>query len=130
MRRIVWLCGLFLLHATILGCGGQPPTVVQSPPPEVTVAHPIVKEVTDYEDYSGRTAAIASVDVRARVTGYLDKVIVKEGAEVQAGDPLFDIDPRTYQAALNQADVSFFSTGSAITACASGSIRTSWLPET
>jgi RND family efflux transporter MFP subunit len=60
--------------------------------------------VTDYADFTGRTAAVDSVEVRARVWGYLDKVNFKEGALVKEGDVLFEIDPRTYQAALVQAE--------------------------
>ena len=69
----------------------------------VTVSHPVEREVTDYADFTGRTAAVDSVEVRARVWGYLDKVNFKEGALVKKGDVLFEIDPRPYQAALNQA---------------------------
>jgi RND family efflux transporter MFP subunit len=71
--------------------------------PPVTVAYPIQKEVTNYEDYTGRTAAIDSVQVTARVTGYLDKIYFLEGAEVKVGTVLYEIDPRPYQAAFDQA---------------------------
>jgi RND family efflux transporter MFP subunit len=73
---------------------GPPPT------PEVKVCKPVFKEVTDYEDFPGRFEAVNSVDLRARVTGYLDKVNFKEGAEVAKGDVLFEIDARTYEAQL------------------------------
>ena len=69
----------------------------------MTVAYPIEKEVTDYEDYTGRTAAIESVQITARVTGYLDKIYFQEGAEVKEGTVLYEIDPRPYQAAYDQA---------------------------
>jgi RND family efflux transporter MFP subunit len=59
--------------------------------------------VTDYADFTGRTAAVDSVEVRARVWGYLDKVNFKEGALVKKGDVLFELDPRPYQALLDQA---------------------------
>jgi RND family efflux transporter MFP subunit len=59
--------------------------------------------VTDYEDFPGRTEAVVSVEIRARVTGYLDKVFFQEGAEVKQGDVLFEIDPRPYRATYDQA---------------------------
>ena len=71
----------------------------QAPAPTpVTVSQPVEREVTDYADFTGRTAAVDSVEVRARVWGYLDKVNFKEGALVKKGDVLFEIDPRPYQA--------------------------------
>jgi len=72
-------------------------------PPEVLVDLPTKAEVTDYEDFTGRTMAMKTVDIRARVTGYLDKIHFTEGAEVKQGDLLFEIDPRTYQAEVNRA---------------------------
>jgi multidrug efflux system membrane fusion protein len=59
--------------------------------------------VTDYVDFTGRTQAVNSVNVVARVTGYLDRVPFTEGSEVKAGDVLFEIDPRPYQAQYDQA---------------------------
>lgn len=79
---------------------------VQAPPPPrpvVTVSQPIKREVTDFADFTGRTDAVQSVDVRARVTGYLVQMPFKEGDEVKKGDLLFEIDPRPYQAAADQA---------------------------
>jgi multidrug efflux pump subunit AcrA (membrane-fusion protein) len=58
------------------------------PPPEVQVSLPVNREVTDYEDFPGRTEAVSSIDVRARVTGYLDKDHFEEGADVKQGDLL------------------------------------------
>jgi multidrug efflux system membrane fusion protein len=68
------------------------------------VSHPLLREVTDYAEYPGRTAAIDSLQVRARVSGYLDKIAFQEGQEVREGEVLFEIDPRPYRAALNQAE--------------------------
>ncbi|HWY87638.1 MAG TPA: efflux RND transporter periplasmic adaptor subunit [Gemmataceae bacterium] len=70
---------------------------------EVLVFQPAVEKVTDHGDYVGRTEAVASVELRSRVSGYLVKVNVKEGVEVKKGDVLFEIDPRTYQAELDRA---------------------------
>jgi RND family efflux transporter MFP subunit len=73
------------------------------PPVVVTVAKPIEREVLNYAEFTGNTAAVKSVDIRARVSGYLDKIGFDEGAIVKAGDMLFVIDPRPYQAAFDQA---------------------------
>jgi RND family efflux transporter MFP subunit len=94
---------LLCLSAGIAGCTAAP----SQPPPELTVvkvSRPVERDVTDYKDFTGRTAAVDSVEVRARVWGYLDKVNFKEGAIVKKGDVLFEIDPLTYQAALTQAE--------------------------
>src|SRR5581483_5298580 len=71
--------------------------------PEVLVSLPISKEVTDYEDFTGRTEAVAAVEVRARATGYLEKVNFQDGATVTKGDVLFEIDRRPYEAEVNKA---------------------------
>ena len=91
------------LITTICGCGGEDHSATDAPPPVVRVAKPIVREVTDYVYFTGRTDAVQSVDLQARVTGYLDSVDFKAGTEVKAGQQLFKIDPRPYQAALDAA---------------------------
>ena len=73
------------------------------PPPEVDAAQVVVKPVRQWDEFSGRTAATDAVDVRARVSGYIDRIAFKEGAEVKAGDLLFVIDPRPYRAAYDSA---------------------------
>jgi RND family efflux transporter MFP subunit len=85
----------------LAGCARQAPPA-PPPPPEVSVAYPVERAVTDQAEFTGRTAAVDSVEVRARVSGYLDKVHFKEGTMVKKGDPLFEIDARTYQASLEQ----------------------------
>src|SRR5579871_6711662 len=90
-----------LALAGLAGCAKAPP-----PPPApaaVQVSVPIEREVTDYVDFTARTAAVDSVEVRAHVWGYLQKVNFKEGDLVKEGDILFEIDPRPYEALLNQA---------------------------
>ena len=69
----------------------------------VTVSRPVERDITDYADFTGRMAAVDSVEVRARVSGYLDKVNFKEGALVKKDDKLFEIDPRPYRAELERA---------------------------
>ena len=73
------------------------------PPVAVTIAKPVEREIVNYAQFTGNTAAVKSVDIRARVSGYLDKLGFDEGAVVKAGDMLFVIDPRPYQAALDMA---------------------------
>lgn len=73
-------------------------------PPAVTVAKPVVKDVRDEDDFIGRFEAVDEVQVRARVSGYLDRIHFTDGALVKAGDLLFTIDQRPYKAALDQAD--------------------------
>ena len=73
------------------------------PPPAVTVAKPIKRTVTDHDEYVGRFTAINSVEVRARVSGYLDGVHFKDGQIVKQGDLLFTIDKRPFQNTLDQA---------------------------
>ena len=67
------------------------------------MSHPVQRVVTDYVDFTGRTDAVQSVNIVARVTGYLAQMPFKEGSEVKAGDLLFEIDPRPYQAQFDQA---------------------------
>lgn len=71
--------------------------------PGVSVAQPIVREVIDYEYFTGRTDAEKTVEIRARVSGYLTKMMFQPGMEVKEGQPLFEIDPRPYQAQLDRA---------------------------
>src|ERR1700739_3949832 len=78
------------------------------PPPGVTVNQPVQREVTEWDEYPARLDAVDTVEVRARVNGYLESVHFKDGAEVKKGDLLFVIDPRPYQAEYDraQADIS------------------------
>ncbi|HEX3314011.1 MAG TPA: efflux RND transporter periplasmic adaptor subunit [Gemmataceae bacterium] len=103
MRRLI---PLVLLVAIPLagGCNTKSREVGKAEPPVVPVAHPYKGEVTDYVEFTGRTNAIESVNIVPRVTGYLTKMPFKEGAEVKAGELLFEIDPRPYQAQLDQAE--------------------------
>jgi multidrug efflux system membrane fusion protein len=84
-------------------CEPAPNTFAPPPPPEVTVAHPSGRPVTRYLDYTGTTEASEEVDLRARVAGFLEQKLFKSGAAVRAGDLLFVIDRRPYQAAVNRA---------------------------
>jgi RND family efflux transporter MFP subunit len=91
----------FSLFAT--GCSRSTVESKGEEPTPVQVSYAVKSKVTDYADYTARTSAVDSVEVRAHVWGYLDKVNFKEGALVKKGDVLFELDPRPYQALLNQA---------------------------
>lgn len=105
MRRARRLLGTFVVFlaagAAGLGCSSRDEAPAAKPPP-VTVSVPVVREVTDYQDFPGRTEAIDAVQVRARVTGYLDRIYFQDGAEVNKGDVLYEIDPRPYKAQVDQ----------------------------
>src|SRR5690606_11030511 len=76
------------------------------PPPQVTVAKPAKKLVAQHDEYVGRFTAVDFVEVRARVSGYLDAVHFEDGQVVKKGDLLFTIDPRTFEAVLDQSRAS------------------------
>lgn len=91
------------LSLATMGCGEKHPPLASTAPPMVMVSQPIERVVTDYQVFTARTQAVQSVDVKARVTGYLTGILFKDGQNVQAGQVLFQIDDRPYKAALDQA---------------------------
>ena len=91
------------------------PAPAAPPPPVVTVATPLVRPVTEWDDYSGRFEASKSVEVRPRVSGAITGVYFTDGAVVRQGQLLFTIDPRPYQAALAQARAAVVSARSDLT---------------
>ncbi len=98
-------CGLVLgLSLVLMGCAREPSAGPSTAPITVPVSKPEERKIRDYSDATGRVAAVDSVEVRPRVWGYIDKFTFKEGALVKKGDVLFEIDPRTYKAALTQAE--------------------------
>ncbi|NBO92762.1 MAG: efflux RND transporter periplasmic adaptor subunit [Planctomycetia bacterium] len=101
--RIEWL-GIWLI-LTVIGCGG-PRGVMTGPsiPTAVSVSEVKRSKNTDYEDFTGRTEPKESVEVKARVTGYLMKVTFEEGKLVKEGDVLYQLDDRTYKAELAKAE--------------------------
>lgn len=102
--KLLWAALAGLLFLLAAGCQKQAPAAAGAPPaPTVTVAQPISKEVTEWDEYQGWVEAVDSVEVRARVGGYLDSVHFKEGADVEKGQLLFVIDPRPFKAALDAA---------------------------
>lgn len=116
-NRVIWgvMCLGCLLVAVIAGCRKQPPQAPAPQKPVVPVSHPVQRSVTEFVEYTGRTDAVQSVGIRARVTGYLIREPFDEGATVQGpvkllgvvireGDLLFEIDPRPYKLQLDQAE--------------------------
>lgn len=99
------LTGMAML---LMACDQTPQQqTMEMPPPQVTVAKPLAMELTDWDEFTGRLHAVESVEVRPRVSGYLQTVNFTEGSIVNKGDLLYVIDPRPYQAILDQtrADV-------------------------
>jgi RND family efflux transporter MFP subunit len=92
-----------LTLATLIASCGEGQKQAAPPPPTVTVATPVKRTLFDYDEYVGRFVAIDSVEIRARVSGYLDKVHFKDGQMVKKGDLLFTIDKRSFQNAVDQA---------------------------
>jgi membrane fusion protein, multidrug efflux system len=86
----------------LAGCGKKEEAAAPPPPP-VTVANPTKKVTTDWDEFTGRFDAVEQVQVRARVTGFVTRVAFTDGAVVKTGDLLYEIDPRQYQAAAEQA---------------------------
>jgi RND family efflux transporter MFP subunit len=95
---------VFLLSLGLTGCQSASGNSKGNTPIPVKVSYPVQRRVTEYSGLTGRTAAVDSIEVRARVWGYVDRFNFKEGMLVQKGDVLFEIDPRTYKAALAQAE--------------------------
>jgi RND family efflux transporter MFP subunit len=109
-RPRAWLtaAALLLLAGCDQGGDGHANAAQEAPPPpSVTVAKPLVKELVEWDEFTGRFEAEQQVRIQARVTGYLDSVLFQDGDIVEAGQPLFVIDPRPFEAALSraQADV-------------------------
>ncbi len=88
----------------VAGCDSRAQDSAVPPPPEVGVAEVLSERVQDWSDATGRISAVDSVELRPRVSGYVQRVAYAEGDEVKQGDLLFVIDPRPYRAALQRAD--------------------------
>lgn len=94
---------IILFALAIAGCSDGKQQAGAPPPLQVTVDHPTQRTIVDYDEYVGRFVPIESVEVRARVSGYLDSVHFTDGQIVNQGDLLFTIDKRPFQTALEQA---------------------------
>jgi RND family efflux transporter MFP subunit len=107
LKRILKMqtCILSTLLAAILMLGCQKKNeYVAPPPPKVTVAPPVRQLVTNYAEFTGTTEAVEAVELRARVEGFLENILFKDSARVKKGDLLFVIDPKPFQAKLDQAE--------------------------
>jgi RND family efflux transporter MFP subunit len=98
-KALATLLGISLLF----GCNQAPDEIPQPPPVEIIVATPIKKQIVEWDEYVGRLDAVDFVEVRARVSGYLQSIHFEEGQVVNKGDLLCVIDPRPYVAELNRA---------------------------
>src|SRR5262245_25231092 len=95
------ILSLLFAALSLAGCG-KPNVAAAPPPPAVTVARPLQKMITEWDEYTGRFVAVERVEVRARVSGFVDSVHFSEGQVVKQGDRLFIIDPRPYRLAVEQ----------------------------
>src|SRR5262245_50373914 len=106
--RYSMLTAAFIVQLALAACS-QAQTQTKSaapPPPQVTIAKPVTKQIAEQDEYVGRFVAIESVEVRARVSGYLDAIHFQDGQIVRKGDRLFTIDRRPFETALAQAQAS------------------------
>src|SRR6266566_3959986 len=106
MTRALLPSALLLTAHILVGCDGRPVTNAAPPAPPVTTASPLQKTITEWDEYTGRFAAVETVEVRARVSGFIDSVNFKEGQMVRQGDLLFVIDRRPYALAAEQVAAS------------------------
>ena len=107
---VLSLAGLSLAALTV-GRGKEPPA---APPPQaVTVAEVSQREITEWDEFTGRLEAVNQVEIRPRVSGYIKRVAFAEGKEVKKGEVLFEIDPRPYEADLARAGAELESARSA-----------------
>jgi len=111
--RASWLFGIAVLVAVAAGGfywyqntasnAAAPPASAAMPPPEVTVAVPLQREITEWDEFTGQFSAVDFVEMRPRVSGYIESVHFKDGQLVNAGDLLYIIDPRPFEIALASA---------------------------
>ncbi len=100
-RRLSYLLLLFMVPV-IVGCGGSASADKSKELPRVTVAHPVVRSLVDEDDYNGWLVASQTVELRARVRGHIRKIHFKDGDQVQKNQLLFELDPRPFQASLDE----------------------------
>jgi membrane fusion protein, multidrug efflux system len=92
-----------LAIATVMSLAVAASAWAQAGPPQVTVANPLASRVAQWDEFTGRFEATARVEVRPRVSGYIDKVHFRDGSTVKEGDLLFTIDQRPFQLAVDSA---------------------------
>jgi len=94
---------MVVMATVITACSNGQAEAPPPPPPEVDAAQVVTKSVRQWDEFTGRIAAIGAVDIRPRVSGYIDRIAFKEGDMVNASDLLFVIDPRPYRATYDSA---------------------------
>lgn len=100
--RTLWAIAVLASVAPLAACRKAPPAATPTPP-EVTVATPTQRDVTVFEEFTGTTEARRSVEIRARVQGYLEEIAYEPSSIVRAGQQLFVIEPEPYQAQRDRA---------------------------
>ncbi|MEC7500876.1 MAG: efflux RND transporter periplasmic adaptor subunit [Planctomycetota bacterium] len=100
LPRMTWAISVMSVWLLLSGCGRKTDSIAQPPP--VTVMRPVMQDITLYEYFTGQVEAIDSVDIRSRVSGYLDQIRFESGSEVRKDDVLFIIDQRPFQAKVDQ----------------------------
>lgn len=103
VRQGLTLFGMILLITQLSGCDRGVAQNAPPPPPEVSAAPVLIKPVSQWDNFNGRVEAVQSVQLRPRVSGYIESVNYREGDDVRKGQVLFTIDDRSYRAALEQA---------------------------
>jgi membrane fusion protein, multidrug efflux system len=106
------LAGLAILVTCSLlvsGCKKEKAKEAEAKPPEVFIEQPYEKKVTEYQEFTGQTVAVETIEIRARVSGYLEKTFFKDGDLVGEGAPLFEIDDRPYRAEFERAEAALAS---------------------
>lgn len=105
--RVLPLLFILLCPLILSACNDDQQASAPLSPPEVDVIAPLKKEVTLWDEYTGRFQAVEEVDLRARVSGYLDQINFKDGEIVRKGDTLFVIDPRPFEFELKRVEAQY-----------------------
>ena len=103
MIRVLLLYAGILAIQLLTGCDNKPAASSGPGLPAVTVSLPVQQKITEWDEYTGRFVAVKTVEIRARVSGFIDSIHFKDGQIVKQGDLLFIIDPRPYRLAVEQA---------------------------
>src|SRR6202008_1152952 len=103
LRAGLFAVAMVVIATVTTACSNSQAEAPPLPPPEVDAAQVVTKSVRQWDEFTGRIAAIGEVDIRPRVSAYIDRIAFKEGDTVKAGDLLFVIDPRPYRATYDSA---------------------------
>lgn len=104
MQPVLRLAALAAAGGLLAACDSGPAALSAPPPPPVTVSQPLQRSITEWDEFTGRFQAAESVEIRARVSGFIDKIHFRDGQIVKQGELLFVIDPRPYALAVEQAN--------------------------